>query len=500
LTRPSSTRYLAGEMSAFYRRILLSAGLLIVGAACLVLTSACSQKTGGETFLVSVDNAGNPGNGGSGKATISGDGRFVAFWSWAPNITSDSRGLAAPYAVLRKLALGQTSNIASDVGDSTATGVVSITPDGRSIAFASRDPGIVTDDVNQDSDVFVRRFDTIDIVRVSVNSAGEGANGGAFEPSISADGRYVAFSSYASNLAPGGDSGIMQVYVRDLVAGTTTRVSVDSGGNVANDSSWDPVISGNGRYVAFMSMATNLVDGDANDSCDLDADNFADDNCIDVFVHDRQTGKTTLASVLGDGMQGDGNSLFPSISADGRYVAFISAARNFLTGTQDAAWGFFVRDREDGTTARVGLQPRAGWMETGGGSADKAVGMGLWGPAISGDGKYVAFVRDWQVLVSSIDGSEAETVSVNRAGDEGDGSSSSPSISYDGQHVAFSSFANNLVPGVDGKSGAQVYLRVRSLGRRIIPNEGYAALVLSAATAAVVGAVSLRARRRDRRP
>ena len=260
----------------------------MLAALCLALATGCTQKTGGETFIVSVDNAGNAGDGGSGKSVISADGRFVVFWSWAPNVTSDDRGLLAPYVVLRDRSRGETNIVSpSDTVSSTGGNVTAISSGGRYVAFVSADSGIVSGDTNEAYDVFVKDLDTSGVVRASVDSAGNQGDAGSVQPAISADGRFVAFASGGENFVPGGIAGI-DVFVHDFDMGDTDRVSADSSGNPGNDASWDPSISGDGRYVAFMSSATNLVDSDTNDSCDLDGDKFADDNCIDVFVHDLQ--------------------------------------------------------------------------------------------------------------------------------------------------------------------------------------------------------------------
>src|SRR5437867_3390116 len=141
--------------------------------------------------------------------------------------------------------------------------------------------------------------------RVSVDSAGNEGNGGSGGPAISADGRFVAFASYASNLVPGDTNGVADVFVHDRQTGITERVSVDSAGNEGNGGSSGPAISADGRFVAFASSASNLVPGDTN-------------GVADVFVHDRQTGTTERVSVDSLGNEGNGSSANPSISADGR--------------------------------------------------------------------------------------------------------------------------------------------------------------------------------------
>ena len=160
---------------------------------------------------------------------------------------------------------------------------------------------------------------------------------------ISGDGRFVAFVSAATNLVTGDNNNAADIFVRDRQAGTTTRVSVTSTGGQANGASSDPAISADGRYVAFVSRATNLVAGDTN-------------GVRDVFVHDRQTGATTRISVNSSENQGNAESLAPSLSADGRYVAFASSASNLVTGDTNSTSDVFVRDRQAGTTTRVSVE------------------------------------------------------------------------------------------------------------------------------------------------
>jgi Tol biopolymer transport system component len=291
-----------------------------------------AAQSGGTTERVSVASDGTQGNGDSGGyyngPSISADGRYVAFSSYASNLVpSDTNGYWAVFVHDR--AMGQTSRV-SIASDGTQMGghCPSISADGRHVAFESS------------TDIFVHDRETGETTRVSIASDGTPGNSYSYCPSISADGRYVAFTSSASNLVPGDTNGCIDVFVHDWATGQTTRVSVASDGTQGNgDAEWIyPLsISADGRYVAFDSWATNLVPGDNSSS--------------DVFVHDRATRQTTLVSVTSDGAQG-GNSFCPSISADGRYVAFVSGL-GLIPGEPDCT--IAVHDRVTGQTTCVSV-------------------------------------------------------------------------------------------------------------------------------------------------
>ncbi|MEG4218273.1 calcium-binding protein, partial [Microcoleus sp. Pol14C6] len=180
-------------------------------------------------------------------------------------------------------------------------------------------------------DIFVRDLSTNTTTRVSVDSAGNQANGYFFSPSISADGRFVAFSSDASNIVPGDTNNTGDIFVRDLLTNTTTRVSVDSAGNPGNINSFSPSISGDGRFVAFLSDASNIVPGDTN-------------NQTDIFVRDLLTNTTTRPFVDSAGNQGNNFSNGPSISANGQKVAFSSLTANLVSGDTNNGPDVFVAD------------------------------------------------------------------------------------------------------------------------------------------------------------
>lgn len=293
--------------------------------------------------------------------------------------------------------------------------------------------------------------------RVSVGRSGVQGNGGSGSerPSaISADGRFVAFFSTATNLVPGDTNGHEDVFVRDRLLGTTERVSVGPSSVQSNGESFGWLaISGDGRYVAFDSDASNLVLGDTND-------------LEDVFVHDRRTGTTERVSVGQGAVEGNGGSYGSAISADGRFVAFLSFANNFVPGDTNDTSDVFVRDRRTGTTERVNVGPNGiqgneyGFSES---------------PSISADGRFVAFVswasnlvprdtnEDPDVFVRDRQTRQTERVSVGAGGIQGYGMCYYTSISADGRFVAFESASGNLVPG-DTNGLVDVFVRDRLRG------------------------------------
>src|SRR6476661_2769775 len=270
---------------------------------------------------VSVDSAGNQGNRGSTNPAISADGRFVAFYSEASNLVpEDTNG--KPDIFVRDRLSNTTARVSVDSAGNQANSFSndpSISADGRFVAFTSGASNLVPGGTNNTSDIFVRDTLTNTTTRVSVDSAGNQGNRDAYGASISADGRFVAFESNSSNLVPGDPNNRDEIFVRDLSTNTTTRVSVDSAGNLGNGYSYTPSISADGRFVAFYSDATNLVPGDTN-------------NTYDIFVRDTLTNTTTRVSLDSAGNQGNGYSYSPSISADGRFVAFESTTSNIVPG------------------------------------------------------------------------------------------------------------------------------------------------------------------------
>jgi Tol biopolymer transport system component len=308
---------------------------------------------------VSVSSRGRQANGDSHLPAISADGRFIAFRSMARNLVANAR--RGIYIHDRRT--HRTSLVSVNSGGKPASGGTNLYPaisaNGRFVAFASAATNLVRRDTNGRLDIFVHDRKTGRTRRVSVSSSGEQANRGTDgPPAISANGRFVTFASDATNLVPGDTNREADVFVHDLRTGDTSRVNVSSTGEQANDAlhSFDskPAISADGRFVAFESDATNLVPG-------LRPYPWR------VFVHDRTTGKTSLASVWSSGNPIEHDSYNASISANGRFVAF-------HTGS------VYVHDRRTGKTRRVSV-----------GSSGEDANSTAWLGAISADGRFVGF-------------------------------------------------------------------------------------------------------------
>jgi Tol biopolymer transport system component len=399
---------------------------------------------------VTVDSGGSEGNGFSYPgASLGGHGQVVAFASLASNLVPDDTNGTTDVFV-HDLRTGTTARVSVDSagaeGDSQSV-EPSISADGRFVAFRSLASNLVPDDTNGTTDVFVHDRKTGTTTRVSVDSAGAEADGQSFEAAISDGGRYVAFSSEASNLVPGDTNGMTDVFLHDRKTGTTTRVSVDSAGAEGDGPSFDPAISADGRFVAFTSMASHLVPGDTPLS--------------DVYVHDVKTGNTARVSVDGAGRPGNSSSFMPSISDTGRFVAFASMASDLVPDDTNGAIDVFVHDRKTGATTRASVDS-AGLQ-----------GNGVsWEPSISGTGRAVAFhseasnlvpgdtnaaLATGDVFVHDLRTGDTIRVSVDSAGGEANGVSFAPSTSDNGRVVAFNSGASSLVPG-DTNETADVFV------------------------------------------
>lgn len=339
----------------------------------------------GTTKLVSANSFGIEGDDYSFAPAVSGNGRYIAYQSLADNLVpGDNNGVYDIFVYDRETSLNtRISPTTRDGMDALFNSVPSISHDGRYITYftQARNPDviccsestIVVYDQNtgvtrpilitgEDStkrywkynpsisgdgrfiafeyrqdvsavpvEIMVHDRDTGTTSRVSISSAGDAPDASSVYPAISADGRYVAFASIATNLVDGDDNGMSDIFVHDHISATTNRVNVDNEGNEANLHSRQPAISGDGRYITFMSEASNLVDDDSN-------------GVVDAFLHDRQSGTTRRVSLSPTGAESDGESYEPvAISTDGRYVSFASDATNLMANDNNGYADVFLR-------------------------------------------------------------------------------------------------------------------------------------------------------------
>lgn len=305
----------------------------------------------------------------STRPVFDASGRYIAFRSTATGLVSNA--LAGAYHVyVRDLLAAATTLVDADtntVGAGvTSTTVPSLSADGRFVAFESADGGLVPNDNNRCLDVFVRDLvagtnELISIALPALTSALPNGPSVLSASAASADGRFIAFASESDNLATTDTNGFRDVFVRDLANDSNVLVSCALGGGVGNGISFEPVISGNGRYLAFTSSATNLVAADAN-------------GASDVLVRDLQTGVTTLASLNAAGTTAaNSNSHSPKLSADGRWLLFRSQANNLTSGSLSATENLFLRDLLAGTNYAL-------------------TSGGVTAAAVTPDGRFVAFV------------------------------------------------------------------------------------------------------------
>jgi Tol biopolymer transport system component len=340
-----------------------------------------------------------------------------------------------------------------------------ITPNGRFVVFSSSAENLVPSDDNGFQDVFLRDRKMHKTRRLSITSNEEQSeNGDSFDPSISGNGRFIVFTSSAEDLVPADDNGQSDVFIRDRVTGTTRRVSARKDGPEPNGFSEDAKISRNGRFVVFSSEAENLT--------------FNDDNELrDIFIYNRLTRRIRLVSLKSNGNQtGDGDSLFPAVSGDGRRVVFISIDENLVPGDDNMLSDVFLRNRDTGKTKRVNVPT----------SDAQAEGGGVSRPAISADGRVVAFESSATNLVPNDENTQEDIfvrilpaqrtrrMSLLSNGDEFEGGNCEDAVvSSNGRFVAFESRATNL-PGVHLNGDEDVLIRDRRTGSTKLVNRNSA--------------------------
>ena len=384
------------------------------------------QETG-TTELVSFSFDDDQANDASYLPNISDDGRYITFTSDASNLVEgDTNQFKDIFVHDRETGTTQRINVHSDgtEANSSNTGNPSVSADGRYAVFSSHTNNLVDNDTNNDYDIFVHDREAGTTERISAHPDGTQGNRNSYNPSISDDGRYITFTSDASNLVEGDTNGRWDVFVHDREVGTNELISVHSDGTKGNHHSYEsynadmPKISDDGRYVLFRSEANNLVDNDTN-------------NQTDLFVHDRETGTTERVNVHSNGTQSNhgntsnGSHYSPSISPDGRHVVFSSQASTLVDGDTNEEWDVFVHDRETDTTERISVTNDGNQY-----SSDS------YYPSISDDGRYATFRASSNVYVH-----DRQTGTVQMMNDMSH--ANEVKISGDGQNITFSGWSNS---------------------------------------------------------
>jgi Tol biopolymer transport system component len=396
------------------------------------------------------------GNLESSRPALSRDGRVVGFVSSATNLVSgDTNGVEDIF--VRDLTTDRTErvSVSSDgtQGDEFSDRFApALDRTGRFVAFESSATNLVVGDTNAAFDVFLRDRRAGSTVRVSLGANGVQGDDFSISPALSADARFVAFASGATNLVPDDGNGFVDAFVRDRRLGTTSRVNVATGGAEANDDVISaPALSDDGRFVVFLSAATNLTP----------------DESRGVFVRDRTRATTELVSTSSSGVPGNGFGGRVGVSADGRFVVFDSTSTNLVPNDTNELPDVFVRDLRRRTTERVSVSSSG---EQGNGSAGFA--------AISADGRFIAFGSAATNLVPGISTPTGRTYVHDRVtgftrlatrtfdGNPPDGSTGSPALSGDGSLLATESAASNLVPN-DTNGATDVFVQ-----RLLVPPGG----------------------------
>jgi Tol biopolymer transport system component len=356
---------------------------------------------------------------------------------------------------------GQADLFAAPPGVSTGSFHPSISSDGRIVAFDSNATDLVADDTNGVFDVFIRDRAAGTTQRVSVSGAGAQANDISAAGDVSGNGRFVAFESSATNLVAGDTNGVDDVFVRDRLAGTTERISVDSGEHQLQHGSFEPTLNDDGRFVVFRTNVPGAPD--------------------QVLVRDRELGTTEVASVAPSGYVLS-DAFSPAISGNGRFVAFLA----FLAGDVDSVLVIHDRSTETSEALRLNAGPAALSADgrviaftTGVGTASSVVVLdriaGTTEPLgrgfnvrLSTNGRFVAFteVADvpfgmQDVIVHDLATGAEESASVSSSGEPGNDGSGPADLSADGRFVAFMSVARNLVPH-DTNGVSDIFVRDRA--------------------------------------
>lgn len=401
----------------------------------LLAVAAGLVPTKGKTITIVQPYTGVTPDGASSRPVLARKARSAAFRSEATNLVpGDTDALADILVVRMRKGEAQCASVATD--GTKADGACdkpALDAYARRVAFISDATNLVPDDTNGVADVFVRDVLSGRTERVSVASDGTQADGPSDDPAVSCPGTLVVFSSHATNLVPGDTNGASDIFLHDRRTGETTRVSVAADGSQANGHSTRPELSNTGRWLVFVSDASNLVPGDVNGQ-------------PDVFACNLRTGAIELVSLASDGAQADAASARPAISANGRFIAFESAATNLDPADGFAGVDIFVRDRRLGRTTLAS------------GSAAGPVDGAASYPSLSASGRWIAFASAATNLVpgdtngfidvfrKNVRKGGVERLSVSSEGEQADGNSIQPSLSGRGRFALFATRASNILP------------------------------------------------------
>lgn len=368
--------------------------------------------------------------------------------TWQAGIAqAASRHEARPAELVQRLSLSRVG-----VEGNSDSFAPSISADGQYVVFLSTAGNLVANDTNELKDVFLFDQRSKELSRISAGHDGNEPDGPSSDAHISSDGRFVAFVSEASNLVENDSNGYADVFLYEVESGQVSLVSAAENGTQGDDRSLQPGISGDGRFVSFVSLADNLHDGDSN-------------GVSDVYVYDNDDGQLELVSVDGTGAQANHHSKYAVISDDGRYVVYQSLANNLVNGDDNQMWDVYLRDRQEGVTELISrsLDGGVGSMESQRPSisADgRFVAFESWADdLVAADENYYS-----DVFVMDRHTGQVELMSVGHDGQQADYVNGGAVISADGRFVAFSSLAGNLVPN-DHNQTYDVYMRDRQSNR-----------------------------------
>jgi Tol biopolymer transport system component len=428
------------QVSRSGRKLAIATGVVLC-CQTLTATGVSAAVAGGELILVSASATGEPGNGQSSfGVSVSADGRYVAFASMATNLEPTDPDTVVDVFV-KDLSTGVVQLASQTAGGIKADAISerpSISADGHKVAFVSAADNLDADDPDGFPDVYVKDLQTGDLTLVSRGADGAKADTGAVAGTLSADGSTVAFSSSATNLVAGAVAG-SHVYVKSLDSGALTLV--DGGGVVQPDQqsgAGSPELSADGQVVAFTTDA-------ALDAADTDQRS-------DVYVRNLDSGELLLASANADGTKAESPATSPSISADGTLVAFATASANLVPEDVDDSSDVYLKNLTDGSLTLEST-------DAAGSKANQSADY----PALSADGGYLAFSSDAtnlgldtpplvkQAYRKDLHSGELQPVSVTADGVPGDSLSIEPAVAGDGSVVAFYSPSTNLVPDGDNR-------------------------------------------------